>query len=327
MTNGLAESKNVVILQALRAYCKSQQDDWPELLPGIMMAYRSTPATQSTDFSPFFLLYGREMRLPIDTLLQPKDNLSQDYRIHIGKILQNLEICRKLAGENIEAAQQRYKQQYDKYSKTPEYRPAQRVWLFCTKVPVGKAPKLHRKWLGPYYITMLGPNHTYRLRHSKTNKEVKSLVNAMRLKPYYDPDSRPTNVPQELTDDETEYDPDEIVANDQPTRPLPNEQEGTKPMKQKNKRKQGQQNQKNRKQDEAKHPQSKNKRNQGQQNQNNRNQDRAKHPQEENKGQKNQKERNKDRAQNPQRTNKDSEINGQEIQKKKNKNIGRQNYQ
>ena len=85
VTKGLAESKNVVILQTLRAYCKNQQDDWSELLPGIMMVYPSTPATQSTDFSPFFLLYGREIRLPIDTLLQPNDNLSQDYRIHIQK--------------------------------------------------------------------------------------------------------------------------------------------------------------------------------------------------------------------------------------------------
>ena len=72
MTNRLTESKNSYILQALRVYCKGQQDDWPELLPGIMMAYRSTPATQSTQFSPFFMLYGREMRLPVDTVLQPK---------------------------------------------------------------------------------------------------------------------------------------------------------------------------------------------------------------------------------------------------------------
>ena len=62
MTNGLVESKNSYILQDLHAYCKGQQDDWPELLPCIMMAYRSTPANQSSDFSPFFLLYGREMR-------------------------------------------------------------------------------------------------------------------------------------------------------------------------------------------------------------------------------------------------------------------------
>ena len=210
MTNGLTECKNTYILQALRAYCKGQQDDWPEILPGIMMAYRSTPATQSTQYSPFFMLYGREMRLPIDTVLQPKDHLPQNCKVHLSRILQNLEVCRKLAGQNIKAAQDKYKHQYDKRTKVPDYHPAQRVWLYCTKVPVGKAPKLHRKWVGPYYITMLGPNHTYRLRNCKTNAEVRSLVNAMRLKPYYDPEDRPTNPPEPLLDSQEELDPEEL---------------------------------------------------------------------------------------------------------------------
>ena len=210
MTNGMTECKNSYILQALRAYCKGQQDDWPEILPGIMMAYRSTPATQSTQYSPFFMLYGREMRLPIDTVLQPKDHLPQDYKVHLSRILQNLEVCRKLAGENIKAAQDKYKYHYDKRAKVPDYRPAQRVWLYCTKVPVGKAPKLHRKWVGPYYITMLGPNYTYRLRNVRTNAEVRSLVNAMRLKPYYDLEDRPTNPPDPLLDNEDELDPEEL---------------------------------------------------------------------------------------------------------------------
>ena len=241
MTNGLVESKNSYILQALRAYCKGQQDDWPELLPGIMMAYRSTPATQSSDFSPFFLLYGREMRLPIDTVLQPKDHLAQDYKIHLGRVLQNLEVCRKLAGDNIKAAQDKYKYQHDKRSKLPSYQPAQRVWLYCTKVPPGKAPKLHRKWVGPYYITMLGPHHTYKLRNVHTNLEVKSLVNAARLKPYYDPDDRPTNPPDDLPDHEAELDPEEIIIPDEPQnqealengppRAGPDSKQGTKPTK------------------------------------------------------------------------------------------------
>ena len=83
----------------------------------------------------------------------------------------------------------------------------------CTKVSVGKAPKLHRKWVGPYYITMMVPNHTYRLRKVRTNLEVKSLVNAMRLKPYYYPEDRPTNPPEQLADNEDELGPEEL---DQP---------------------------------------------------------------------------------------------------------------
>lgn len=63
---------NSVILQAIRSYATGQQDDWDDLLlPGILMAYRATPATQSTEYSPLFMLYGIEMCLPIDTALVP----------------------------------------------------------------------------------------------------------------------------------------------------------------------------------------------------------------------------------------------------------------
>ncbi|CAG2206802.1 unnamed protein product [Mytilus edulis] len=214
-TNGSVERMNSVILQSIRSYAKDQQDDWVHLLPGIMMAYRATPATQSTDFSPFFLLFGREMCLPIDTSLIPKEHLAQDHRIFLGRILQNLERTRKIASENIEVAQERNKRQYDKNTQEPEFRPTQRVWLYCTKVPVGKAPKLHRKWVGPYYITLVNrSNHTYRIRNCANNKEVKSLVTAHRLKPYYDPNTRPTNPPQEHENDEDELDPDEIGRQD-----------------------------------------------------------------------------------------------------------------
>ena len=85
------------------------------------------------------------------------------------------------------------------------------MWLYCTKVAVGKAPKLHRKWVGPYYITQLGPHHTFKVRNCATNKEVKSLVNGVRLKPYYDPENRPTNPPVGMEDIDEELDAEELV--------------------------------------------------------------------------------------------------------------------
>ena len=72
------------------------------------------------------------------------------------------------------------------------------MWLYCTKVAPGKAPKLH--------ITLLGPNHSYRIRNCATNKEVKSLINGVRLKPYYDPEERTTNPPEGLKNIEEDLD-------------------------------------------------------------------------------------------------------------------------
>ena len=210
-SNSHVERANSIILQAFRIYCKDKQDDWPEILPSVMMAHRMTPCTQSSQESPFFLLFGREMHLPIDTALLPKDNLAQDHKIHLNNVLRQLETTRKIATENIKAAQVKYKYQFDKRSQEPKFQPADRVWLYCTKVAPGKAPKLHRKWAGPYYITMLGPNHTYKVRNCATNKEVKSLINGVRLKPYYDPEDRPTNPPAGFENMEEELNAEEIA--------------------------------------------------------------------------------------------------------------------
>ena len=210
-TNAVVERANSIILQGFRMYCKDQQDDWPEILPSVMMAHRMTPCTQASQVSPFFLLFGREMHIPIDTALLPKDNLSQNHKVHLNNVLKQLETTRKIATENIKAAQVRYKHQFDKRSQEPKFQPAERVWLYCTKVAVGKAPKLHRKWVGPYYITQLGPHHTFKVRNCATNKEVKSLVNGVRLKPYYDPENRPTNPPVGMEDINEELDAEELV--------------------------------------------------------------------------------------------------------------------
>ena len=151
------------------------------------------------------------MHIPIVTALLPKDNLSQNHKVHLNNVLKQLETTRKIATENIKAAQVRYKHQFVKRSQEPKFQPAERVWLYCTKVAVGKAPKLHRKWVGPYYITQLGPHYTFKVRNCATNKEVKSLVNGVRLKPYYDPESRPTNPPVGMEDIDEELDAEELV--------------------------------------------------------------------------------------------------------------------
>ena len=49
--------------------------------------------------------------------------------------------------------------------------------------------------MGRTILHCLGPHNTYKLRRCGDNKEVKVLVNATRLKPYFDPNERPTNPP------------------------------------------------------------------------------------------------------------------------------------
>ncbi|CAG2211387.1 unnamed protein product [Mytilus edulis] len=169
------------------AYCDQAQNNWPDKLPGILMALRNSPSTQSTEFSPFHLLFGREMNLPFDTSVTPKQNLSSDAKLQMEEVLSNLKITQDLATKNMLEKQLKSKERYDRNSKIPQFKVRDLVLLRQHVVPVGRSPKLVDKYKGPYYITELGPKYTYKLRMCSTNKEVKSMINAKEIILYKDP--------------------------------------------------------------------------------------------------------------------------------------------
>ena len=68
-SNAVCERFNSFLNKSLKSYVNETQSDWPGLIPGILMAYRLTPAMRSTEFSPFFLLFNQEMQTPLDTTL------------------------------------------------------------------------------------------------------------------------------------------------------------------------------------------------------------------------------------------------------------------
>ena len=84
------------------------------------------------------------------------------------------------------------------------------MWLYCTKVAVGKAPRLHWKWVGLHYITQLGHHNTFNVRNCATNKEVRPLINGVRLDLYYEHGNRPTNPPVGMEDIREELDVETI---------------------------------------------------------------------------------------------------------------------
>ena len=51
----------------------------------------------------------------------------------------------------------------------------------------GLSKKLGHKFDGPFYITKVGPNHTFNLRRQSNHKPIRPRIHANRLKPYYNP--------------------------------------------------------------------------------------------------------------------------------------------
>ena len=72
-SDGMVERMNRTLQDILAKYVSHHQRDRDEHLPLVMMAYRSS-IHASTQYTPFCLLFGHEMRLPIDVMFGRQPN-------------------------------------------------------------------------------------------------------------------------------------------------------------------------------------------------------------------------------------------------------------
>ena len=210
-TNAATERMNATIAQTLHIYCDKNQSNWAKILPSVMMSYRMTVASQSTGYSPYYLVFCREARFPVDIAmrLDADRRLGRAADLELKSIMHDLALAREIAKTNIEKAQEKYKAQFDKKTAEPTFRVEDRVWLYCARTLTGLSPKFCKKWTGPYYICHDYNHYSYLLRRCSDNKQLKAPVHANRLKHYFDPRTRPTNPPQDIADN-VDLDPEEI---------------------------------------------------------------------------------------------------------------------
>ena len=109
------ECFNRTLLMMLAMFAGENRDDWDDLLPAVMMAYRSS-VHESTGFSPYRLMFGEECTLPMDVGLPRREQDSPDpitnpYALWVRDVL---EVAYDQVRHNSGQAVQRQKHLYDK---------------------------------------------------------------------------------------------------------------------------------------------------------------------------------------------------------------------
>ena len=140
-TNGLCERLNQSLMQILKIMVVENKRNWDRLLPAVLFCYR-TACQESTNFSPAKLLYGRELRLPMEL------DMYAPRLVEIQK-LKGLWIR---AQEGVEKVAERNKARHDKKSKEPSFHAGDMVRLRMLANKVGESPKLKVQWSEPVLV-------------------------------------------------------------------------------------------------------------------------------------------------------------------------------
>ena len=95
--------------------CNEAQTDWDEKLDTVLMGYRAS-RQDSTNHSPYFMLFQQQMRLPIDAEYLPPQEM-EDKESSFEDVIDDLIASRKRvfgdAKKNITSAQTKQKESYD----------------------------------------------------------------------------------------------------------------------------------------------------------------------------------------------------------------------
>ena len=227
--NGAVERQNANIGQILRSYVSKHQKDWPLYLPVALMSLRSTPNTETSGYSAYEMLFGKQMRLSYDTTLVPRDNLNPQAKFHVAELIKRLRTIHEQAKENMEKAQAESKNRHDMHSKPSNFEVGEQVLLKVHKRTPGLNKKLEHKHTGPMYVREKGPCDTYKIADCQTDKIHKPNINARHLRKYYDP--RDYRAPETDTDNEDDSDnenenhiPQEHATQEKQEQPKQNEQ-------------------------------------------------------------------------------------------------------
>ena len=163
-SDGLVERLNRTILSMLATTIKDHGKEWKDHLAKFCFAY-NTSIHKSTGFTPFYFMYGRQARIPIDLIYSTPEPSDQSQGEYARNLCQSLEKAYSTARERLQTAAQRQKTNYDQCIHGEHFKVGDLVYLHTQLSP--------KESLGSYIVPGLGP--------SVLSREFQTMCTASRM--------------------------------------------------------------------------------------------------------------------------------------------------
>jgi transposase InsO family protein len=186
-SNGIVERFHKTLHDGLSHYIDSSGTNWDNVVPFFLMAHRGTPSC-STGYSPYYLLHGREMKIPTEDDLTAKlspEAQNADFAHRLEDLKSNLRKAFEIVRQNNKKSHQTNKSRYDKRAKERTFEMGDIVYLFSPAKKTGQCQKFRKFWAGPYKITGRLSELNYKIVDMK-GKEL--VVHVNRLKKAFNQD-------------------------------------------------------------------------------------------------------------------------------------------
>jgi hypothetical protein len=186
--NGQVERFNQTLKKSLSMYAEKHPSTWDSYINGVLWAYR-TSLNPVTGFSPFYLMFGREPRLPIDIFHGPTKEIKHDVLQYGIQLTQQLKVAYDIVKQNLDTYAKTMKIGWDKkVIKHNEYQKGDKVLVYHPQMNALSGQQAHsqvwtRKWQGPYEIVSKAHqdnDDVYVLKDLNTRREFTMNVNKLR---------------------------------------------------------------------------------------------------------------------------------------------------
>ena len=174
-SNGLCEKVNDSLKRILAKLVGQDHSSWEAKLGQAVFAYNSA-VHEVTRKSPYYVLFGREPFLKCDAQLNLCSKYLDSHKSD--RIVNRVEIAKKVAKRNTERFQARQKQRFEESHWIVEFKVGDIVLHANFERVIGKVSKFLVKWTGPYRIIRKLGQLTYHIIKEDRATRVPRIIQA-----------------------------------------------------------------------------------------------------------------------------------------------------